>query len=49
MPFLKAALLREAPCQVSQKIAFELLEASNLPVEILEELRLKNNSACGAS
>jgi rhamnosyltransferase len=41
MPFLKAALLREAPCQVSPKIAFELLEASNLPVEILEELRLK--------
>jgi lipopolysaccharide biosynthesis protein len=49
MPFLKAALLREAPCQISPKIAFELLEASNLPVEILEELHLKNNCAYGAS
>src|SRR5260370_1618229 len=48
MPFLKAALLNEAPYQVSPKMAFELLEASSLPVEILEELRLRKNSACGA-
>jgi len=32
-------MLREALCQ--PKMAFELLEASGLPVEILEELRLK--------
>jgi hypothetical protein len=49
MPFLKAALLREAPSQASPTMVFELLEASNLPVEILEELRLKKNSACGVS
>jgi len=41
MPFLKAALLYEAPFQVSPKIAFKLLKTSKLPVEILEELRLK--------
>ena len=49
MPFLKAALLRETHCHVSPKMAFELLEASSLPVEILAELRLKKNSACGGS
>jgi lipopolysaccharide biosynthesis protein len=49
MPFLKAALLREAPYQVSPEVAFELLEASSLPVEILNDLRLKKNSPCGAS
>jgi rhamnosyltransferase len=41
MPFLKAALLRKAPFQVSPKIAFKLLETSKLPVEIVEELRQK--------
>jgi hypothetical protein len=30
-------------------MAFELLEASSLPLEILEELRLKKNSTSGAS
>ena len=49
MPFLKAALLQERPLQVSPKLAFELLETSNLPAEILEELRLKKDSACGAA
>jgi rhamnosyltransferase len=49
MPFLKATLLRESPFQVSPKIAFELLETSNLPVEILEELRLKKQARKSAS
>jgi lipopolysaccharide biosynthesis protein len=42
MPFLKAALLRKAPMQVDPQVAFQLLESSALPREILEELRLKN-------
>ena len=45
MPFLKAALLREAPMQADPKIAFQLLGSSGLPAEILEELKAKNNSA----
>jgi len=47
MPFLKAALLRERPGQVSPGVAFELLETSNLPAEILEELCVKRNSSGG--
>jgi lipopolysaccharide biosynthesis protein len=41
MPFLKAALLRECDpiLPVGTKMAFQLLQASNLPAEIVEELR----------
>jgi lipopolysaccharide biosynthesis protein len=40
-PFVKAALLQERPLQVSPKVAIELLEASSLPAEVLEDLHLK--------
>jgi rhamnosyltransferase len=40
MPFLKVALLRVPHPRVDPKMAFELLEGSGLPAEILEELRL---------
>jgi GT2 family glycosyltransferase len=41
MPFVKAALLQERNLQVSPKVAVELLEASSLPAEVLEDLHLK--------
>jgi lipopolysaccharide biosynthesis protein len=43
MPFVKAALLCERPMQVSPKVAFELLETSDLPAEVLEDLHLKKS------
>lgn len=48
MPFLKAALLRKAPMQVDPQLAFQLLESSALPREVLEELRLRNVSAASS-
>jgi rhamnosyltransferase len=41
MPFVKAALLQERALQATPKVAIDLLEASILPAEVLEDLHLK--------
>jgi rhamnosyltransferase len=47
MPFLKTGLLRQGSSRISPQTAFEFLEESSLPSEILDELRQEFPIASG--